>query len=83
MAANQTDCCKFEQRSVIKFLVGKKSKPYEIYGRICDVYGEICFNQKFVNESEKHGLTTMSQNGNLERKHTDTQVKKIPGRSGV
>ena len=39
------------QRSVIKFLVAEKSKPCEIYRRMCDVYGEACFSQNiFPNE---------------------------------
>ena len=39
--AKQTDCYRLEQRSVIKFLVAKNCKPYEIYRRICDVYREL------------------------------------------
>ena len=33
-----------EQRSVIKFLVAEKCKPYEIHRKICDVYQEACFS---------------------------------------
>ena len=44
MVANQTKCPRLEQRSVIKLLVAEKCKPYEIYRRICDVYGKTCFN---------------------------------------
>ena len=37
-----------------KVLVAKKYKPYEIYKRMCDVYGEVCFNQRiFTNELNK------------------------------
>ena len=50
MVANQTDCSRLEQRSIIKFLMAK-CKPCEIYQRICDVYGEVHSNQKmFTNE---------------------------------
>ena len=34
-----------EQRSFIKYLLVVKCKPYEIYRRMCDVYGEACFSQ--------------------------------------
>ena len=57
MAANQT-VLQAEQRSVIKFLVGKKCKPCEIYKRICDVYREMCFSktnkQKKKTKKKKH-----------------------------
>ena len=33
MAANQTECFRLEQRSVMKVLLAKKCKPYEIYTR--------------------------------------------------
>ena len=46
MAANETQCSRIEQRSLIKFLLAEKCKPREIYRRICDVYGEACFSQK-------------------------------------
>ena len=36
----------FEQRSVIKSLVIKGWKSYEIYKRMYDVYGEACFSSK-------------------------------------
>ena len=44
--AHQTDCSRFEQRSVIQFLMAKKCKPCEIYWRLCDAQGETCFSQK-------------------------------------
>ena len=40
MAANQTVCTWFEQRSIIKFLVTENCKPCEICRRMCDVYGD-------------------------------------------
>ena len=46
MLANQTKCSRLEQRSIIKFLVVERYKPYEIYRRMCDVYGEACFDEK-------------------------------------
>ena len=39
MAANQTECSGFEQRSVIKSLLAEKCKPSEIYRRMRDVFG--------------------------------------------
>ena len=35
-----------EQRSVIKFLATEKYKLSEIYRRMCNVYGEVCFSKK-------------------------------------
>ena len=46
MAANQTDCCWLEQRSVIKFLVVKKYKSCEISRRMCVQNREAYFDQK-------------------------------------
>ena len=40
MVANQSKCSSLEQQSVINFLVVEKSKPCEIYRRMCDVYIE-------------------------------------------
>ena len=37
-----------EQRSVIKYSLAEKYKACEIYRRMCDVYGEACFNLKNV-----------------------------------
>ena len=45
MVANQTECSRFEQRSVIKFLVAEKCKTWEIYRSVFDVYEEACFNK--------------------------------------
>ena len=70
--ANQTEYSRLEQRSLMKFLVAEKCKPYEIYKRICDVYGEACFNQINVYQWIKHGFVTMNliqkdspQSGNM------------------
>ena len=35
MVANQTACSRVEQKFVIKFLLAEKSKPCEIYPRMC------------------------------------------------
>ena len=43
MAANQTQFLRLKQRSVIKFLVAEKYKPYEIYRRMCDLYRKAFF----------------------------------------
>ena len=45
MATNQTECSRLEQRSVIKFLVAEKCKPYGIYRRMCDVT-EVYFSKR-------------------------------------
>ena len=45
MVANQTQCSKFQQRSIMKFLVADKYKPCEIYRRMYYVYGEACFSK--------------------------------------
>ena len=37
MAANQTQCSRLEQRSVIEFVVADECKPGEIYRMMCDV----------------------------------------------
>ena len=44
--ANLIEFSRLEQRSVMKSLVAEKCKPYEIYGRTCDVYREACFIKK-------------------------------------
>ena len=46
MVENQTEYWRFEQKSVIKFLVAEKCKPCEINRRICNVYEEASLNQK-------------------------------------
>ena len=46
MAANQTECSSTEQKSLIKFLLAKKNKTSEIYRRMSDTYGEVCFSFK-------------------------------------
>ena len=56
----QTECSRLEQRSVIIFLVSEKCKPREIYRRMCDVYGEAYFSQKYVYQWTKCGFATMS-----------------------
>ena len=56
MAANETEGSRLEQKSIIKFVLTENCKPYEIYRRICDVYGEICFSQKNVYRWAKDGF---------------------------
>ena len=48
MAANQTECFRLQKRFAIKFLECEKCKPYEIYRRICDEYGDASFSQNNV-----------------------------------
>ena len=63
--ANQTECSRHEQRSVIKFLLAEKCKQYELYRRMCDVYGEACFRKKYVYKWAKHGFTTVSSSQSI------------------
>ena len=46
MVSYQTEYSRFEQKSVIKFFVAQKYKPWEINRRVSDMYGETCFCQK-------------------------------------
>ena len=46
MVANQTECSRLQQRSVVKFLLGEKCKPCENHKRLCDGYRETHFSQK-------------------------------------
>ena len=61
MVANQTKYSRFEQSSVLKCLVVEKCKPSEIYRRMTNVYGEVCFSQKTVYKWDKHGFATRNQ----------------------
>ena len=60
MMVNQTEGSRLEQRSVIKLLVDKKCKPYDINKGVSDMYGEACFNQENVYKWSKHGFVTRS-----------------------
>ena len=62
MVANQTECSRLEQKSVIKFLLVGKGKLCEIYRRMRDVYGETCFNFKNVYKQAKHVCATTGLN---------------------
>ena len=46
MAANQIECSRLEQKSLIKFLVAEECKPCEIYRRKYVMYREACFSFK-------------------------------------
>ena len=48
---------RLEQRSVIKFLMAEKCKQWEIHSTMCDVYGEVCFNEK--KKRAKNSFATM------------------------
>ena len=62
MVANQTECSRLEQRSIIKFLVADKRKPYEIYRLMCDVYRKAYFSQKnFHKWARKEFAASLSQ----------------------
>ena len=80
MPANQIECSKLKQSSVIKFLVAKRCKPCKTYRRICDVYKEAYFNRKNLYKCAKHGFDSMSQSwkdSSLEWKHTHSSGKKM------
>ena len=76
-AANQTECSRLEQRSVIKFVVAEKCKPCEMYRRMCDIYGEtcLCFWSKNIYKWTNHGFGTKYTDF-LAKKNNDFQVKK-------
>ena len=57
---SKSECSRLEQRLVIKFLMPEKCKLCEIYRRMCDVYGGVCYSKK---KMFKNQLATL-----LERK---------------
>ena len=50
--ANQTQCSRLEQKSVINFLVAENFKPCEIYKRMCIVNEKTCLSQKCLQKSK-------------------------------
>ena len=64
MLANQIECFRLEQISVIKFLLAEKCKSYEIYRRIYDVKREAYFREKNVYKLTKYEFATMRQSQN-------------------
>ena len=59
---SKSECSRFEQRSVIKFLVAEKCKTFEIYRRMCYVYGETCSSQKNLYKWAKYRFATTNLN---------------------
>ena len=57
IVANQRERSRYEQRSVIKFLLAEKGKPCEIYRKMCYVYEEVCFSQKMFTNGLNMGLS--------------------------
>ena len=45
MAENKSNFSRLELRFFIKLLVAEKCKLPEIYGRMCEAYQEVYFNQ--------------------------------------
>ena len=43
-----------------QFLMAEKCKPCEINRKMCDVYGEACFNQNNVYKKAKYRVTITS-----------------------
>ena len=60
MVANQTESFRLEQSSVIKSLVVAKFKQYEIYQRMCDMYGGPGLIQKMFTNGLNMGLPRQS-----------------------
>ena len=60
MVANQTQYFRLEQWFVMKFLMAKKCKSYEINKIMCDVNGEVCFSQKSVYKLDKQEFAIMN-----------------------
>ena len=60
MFHNQRVHSRLEQKPVIKFPVAEKYKPCEIYQRISDMFGEVCFSQKMYFKWGKHGFDSAS-----------------------
>ena len=59
MATDQIECYRLELKFVLKVLVTKKYKPYEIYRRMCDFNGEMCFSEKNVCKLVEHEFATI------------------------
>ena len=73
---------RLEQRSLIRSLVADVCKTYEIFRRICDVFGEANFRQKYLPWA-KHGFITRALGKkkyySMEWKHTDfVNEEKVP-----
>ena len=47
MSANRTECSRLEQRSVIHFLMVEKCKLCDVYRRMCDMFEEECFCERY------------------------------------
>ena len=58
---NQREGSRLKYKSVMKFLVAKMCKPYEIHRRMCNVYGKEYFSQKNLYKWAKYGLAITSQ----------------------
>ena len=76
MVANQIECYRFEQRSVIKYFVVEKYKPYEIYSRMYNVVKKLFMNWLNIGllqwdwvKKTVHGVET----------HWLSSIEKIPG----
>ena len=52
-------CSKLEQCPIMKFLAAEKWKLCENYRRICDVYGEACFNFKMFKDDLNMSLSVL------------------------
>ena len=61
IVANQTECSRLGEWSLIKVLVAEKGKPSDICRRMGDICRGACFGQKSILKSARHGFATMSQ----------------------
>ena len=57
MVANQKECSRLKQKSLIKFLLTKKCKRDEIYRRPCYIHRETFFTQKAFTNGLNMGLS--------------------------
>ena len=78
IATYQTECSRLEQRSVIKFLLVEKCKPYEIYKRMCNECWEacFCFKKMFTNGLNMFAIVSLSKKESTKWEHMDSLVKK-------
>ena len=62
MVSKQTECSRLERSSLIKFLVAKKGKPFEIY----NMYREACFEScNLISSQQKYAPLWKSESSNI------------------
>ena len=81
MAANQIECSRLEQRFVMEFSVTGKCKPWELYRRLCDMYGKANLKNAFNLAKDRFDTTSLCQNfkkpkNNIKKKTTKNKQTK-------